>query len=100
MKDDIFRQQREAEERVRRMQERARRLLREQPVNLYRGAELTAAAVPFDPPKRTPPAARPAVRHPDGEERDERLFLLLLAALLSQSDASLQLIALLLYIAG
>lgn len=110
--------QRDAAARVKAMEEHTRRLVREQPVNVYRGVAVT-------PPTASRPVAEPPcemavnpVCEPPCEEvasptpscqnsrslslfdgDNERLLLLLLAAVLAKNGAPLELLLALLYVA-
>ena len=87
--------QQQAAARVREMEERSRRLVQEHPVNIYRGVV-------------TPPVeqAQPCASSPCNNgisslfgADNERLLLLLLAAVLAKNGAPLELLLALLYIA-
>lgn len=84
--------QQQAAARVREMQERSRRLVQEHPINVYRGI--------------TPPCDEPSSPRCDNSGLsallggdNERLLLLLLAAVLAKNGAPLELLLALLYIA-
>lgn len=109
----VAKAQQEAAARVQAMEERSRRLVREHPVNVYRGVTVgtpvvtPAAEPPCDPvcetpvsPCETPPAACENSRCLSLFGGDnERLFLLLLAAVLLKNGAPIQLLLALLYVA-
>lgn len=106
--ENMLRMQQEAAERVRKMQERARKFVDDEPVSINRNPPhilhehpQPAVALPVeeDPPK-------PILHKKDtlsflsgfGNDR-EQLFLLLIAVLLVKNDAPIELILALLYIA-
>ncbi len=109
--------QQEAAARVQAMQEHARRMVREHPVNIYRGVAIgQPAPVPCPPPpvveappcQPTPPPCSEVVAAPPCENNrglsllggdNERLLLLLLAAVLAKNGAPLELLLALLYVA-
>lgn len=108
---NILQQQREAAARVRAMEERSRRLVREHPVNVYRGVT-TAPAVPCPPPPReTPGRPEPCPQPPCQADRkegslsllpgldNECMLILLLAVVLAKNGAPMELLLALLYIA-
>jgi hypothetical protein len=97
--------QREAEQRVQRMAERSRRLVREQPMHVYRPVP-TPPCEPHKqemPPKEAACVVReetPCVCEPHTEAGDSESWLLLLLILvLWRNHAPLELILALLYIA-
>lgn len=109
---NVVQLQREAADRVRQMEERSRRLVQEQPVHIYRGVTLAPLMerqaiaeppAPAESPKPTP--SKPAVCRPAGglaglfEGDNERLLLLLLAAVLAKNGAPIELMLALLYVA-
>lgn len=119
---NVLQLQQAAAARVRQMEEHSRRLVREHPVNVYRGVTLTPPPPrpqppqpppqerPCEPicPSQTPPAS-PVCEQPApcsdqgllsllGGDK-ERLLLLLLAVVLLKNGASVHLILALLYIA-
>ncbi len=114
----VMQLQREAAERVRRMQEQSRRLVREHPVNVYRGVSFAQPAPPpppntaceAAPPSaicETPCAAEKPAPCPTGIEGltalaqgdEERLLVLLLVVVLAKNGAPLELLLALLYVA-
>lgn len=102
--NNMMRMQQEAAERVQRMQEHSRRLVREHPVNVYRGVTLT-------PPERLEPIEEKPVEtageHTSGlgglaallQGDQEQTLVLLLAVILAKNGAPLELVLALLYIA-
>ena len=102
MDESMLRMQQEAAERVRQMQERARRFVHEEP----------APPPPMEPPAPSEPAARDAHEEEKlavppkrgslltnfGKDR-EQLFLLMIAVLLVKNDAPIELVLALLYLA-
>ncbi len=112
----VMQLQREAAQRVQRMAERSRRLVREHPVHIYRGTTV-APAPPCAPPPVTeepvqdcaiceevpavcepaPPVCRPS--EPSGGTDQESLLLLLLLVMLWRNHAPMELLLALLYIA-
>ncbi len=102
--NNVMRMQREAAERVQRMQEHSRRLVREHPVNVYRGVTLTSPEIP-EPTEEKPGEA--AVEHTSGlgglaallQGDQEQTLVLLLAVILAKNGAPLELVLALLYIA-
>ena len=126
---NVLQMQREAADRVRQMEERSRRLVREHPVNIYRGVTFTppreAASPRQEPTPRQEPPARQTSCEPACETQappreplceaskqscdqgllslfggdKERLLLLLVAVVLLKNNASPQLILALLYVA-
>ena len=83
--------------RVHAMEERSRRLVQEHPVNVYRGVTATPAVPPScDPPVASCENSRPLSLF---EGDNERLLLLLLAAVLLKNGAPLPLLLALLYVA-
>ena len=110
MDENMLRMQQEAAERVRQMQERARRFVSEEP----------PSAAPMDIPAPPGPAGKPQEAHrscgskkPDslsvsprggsflsdfGRDK-EQLFLLMIAVLLVKNDAPIELVLALLYLA-
>ena len=107
----VAKAQREAAARVQAMEERSRRLVREHPVNVYRGVTVgTPAAAPEPPcevvceppvlPCDPPPATCESSRSLSLFGGDnERLLLLLLAAVLLKNGAPTELLLALLYVA-
>ncbi len=121
----VMQMQREAERRVQRMAERSRRLVREQPVHVYRGTTVSPCAPCERPPRREAVAEPPTVQETDAvceptpcsceptpcerestlccstaESSDsEGLLLLLLVFVLWRNHAPLELLLALLYIA-
>ena len=110
--------QQEAAERVKRMAERSRRLVREHPVNVYHGVTLTSSPPPqreelpeeksaCEPektapttPRKTPnqsPRSKDLMSFLAGDQ--ERVLLLLLILMLSHNDAPAELLLALLYVA-
>ncbi len=107
--------QHEAEQRVRRMAERSRRLVREHPVHVYRGTTVTPAVAcerpqpeeplceeepcavcePCEPTPCEPVPCKPHVDTGDGES----WLLLLLILVLWRNHAPLELLLALLYVA-
>ena len=119
---NVAQAQREAAARVKTMEEHTRRLVREHPVNIYRGVAVTPSAVrpappaepdchtpcdPTEPPCETPvepiPAPTPCYQNSRSLSLfggdNERLLLLLLAAVLLKNGAPTELLLALLYIA-
>jgi hypothetical protein len=118
---NVLQMQREAAARVKQMEERSRRLVREHPVNLYRGVTLaplmkeqqpppktvdaTAQAAPSCSPPETAPPCEPPKSTSCGELSglfggdNECLFLLLLVIVLAKNGAPMELLLALLYIA-
>lgn len=119
---NIAQMQQEAAARVRQMEERSRRLVREHPVNVYRGVTLAPLM------EKRPEPPEPAVCPPETavcpvetavppscpvkEEScqkgglaalfggdNERMFILLLAAVLAKNGAPMELLLALLYVA-
>lgn len=107
----VMRMQQEAAERVQRMQEHSRRLVREHPVNVYRGVSFTPNAAEESPndtaPKATLEEQHPTVAPtvPEGglaallQGDEEQTLVLLLAVILAKNGAPLELVLALLYIA-
>ncbi len=114
----VMQLQREAAERVRRMQEQSRRLVREHPINVYRGVSFTPPTMPPPPPAddntpplpathETPCATEKPAPCPTGIEGltalaqgdEERLLILLLVVVLAKNGAPLELLLALLYVA-
>lgn len=85
--------QQQAAARVREMQERSRRLVQEHPINVYRGI-----TPPCDEPSSPPRCNNSGLSALFGGD-NERLLLLLLAAVLAKNGAPLELLLALLYIA-
>ena len=114
---NVLQQQRQAAARVRAMEERARRLVQEHPVNVYRGVTLTPAThtepirpdTPCDPqpPCPPPPPCAPACPTESKENGlsslfggdNERLLIVLLAVVLAKKGAPMELLLALLYVA-
>ncbi len=102
---NVMRLQQEAAARVQRLQEHSRRLVREHPVNVYRGVT-PAPPVPRRPePEATPCTDAPAPP-PTGTALEtllqgdqEQSLVLLLAVLLAKNGAPIELVLALLYIA-
>ena len=99
----VLRMQQEAAERVQRMQEHSRRLVKEHPVHVYRGVSFTEE-VPSEPPApETKP--EPCETVADGglaallQGDQEQTLVLLLAVILAKNGAPLELVLALLYIA-
>ena len=112
---NLLQMQKEAAARVKQMEERSRRLVREHPVNLYRGVTLA----PFleqeqaptqnapEPPCRDPEPSAPCTSVCPTPKRatdlfcgdSEQVLLLLLAAVLWKNNAPIELVLVLLYIA-
>lgn len=103
---NMMQMQQEAAERVKRMQERSRRLVQEHPVNVYRGVTMTP---PIDPPEeQEAPCDEPntvcetnslnsglaALLQGD----QEQTLVLLLAVILAKNGAPLELVLALLYV--
>ena len=96
--------QQEAAERVRRMQERSRRLVEEHPINAYRGVTLTPPEA--EPIQRKTPCSPPneKVSPPSGglaallQGDQEQTLVLLLAVILAKNGAPLELVLALLYV--
>lgn len=102
----MMQMQQEAAERVKRMQERSRRLVQEHPLNVYRGVTVT-------PPEPAPPKT-PCDTPPSTCEREtaplngglsallqgdqEQTLVLLLAVILAKNGAPLELVLALLYV--
>ena len=84
--------QQQAAARVREMEERSRRLVQEHPINLYRG-------IAAEPPCIEPPPERCGGLSAVFGGDNERLLILLLAAVLAKNGAPLELLLALLYIA-
>mgnify|MGYP000022411606 FL=1 len=109
MEKAIWQMQQEAEQRVRRMQERSRRLMEEQnhrsAASLY-AARTAAEAVrepyrtAWRPQEPHPPHPAPAPPPPAPEDDRERLFLLLLSVFLKENGAGTLLVLMLLYLAA
>ncbi len=97
---DVMQLQQQAAARVRDMEERTRRLVEEHPVGVYQGVTVAPFLDRCDREKPTPPPCdTPALPPlPTGDDR-ERYLLLLIAAVLSQNGAPLELLLALLYIA-
>lgn len=119
---NIMRMQQEAAERVKRMQEQSRRLVRDYPVHVYRGTTLTPAEAPAGEPT-VPEILPPETEQPSGDESassfgngsaplsaeatldalfhgdQEQWLVLLLAVVLAKSGAPLELVLALLYVA-
>ncbi|HJD24520.1 MAG TPA: hypothetical protein H9694_10330 [Firmicutes bacterium] len=97
MDDNMLRMQQEAAERVRQMQERARRFVKEEPP-----APMDIPCPPEPSPKGkeelSPPPRRGSLLANFGKDR-EQLFLLMLAVLLVKNDAPIELVLALLYLA-
>lgn len=112
----VMQLQQEAAQRVQRMAERSRQLVREQPIHVYRGATVTpippavpepceAPAIPAEPQPQ--PCACTAVEQKPREKGvlsflagdEERVLLLLLIAILGQNSAPPELLLALLYVA-
>ena len=113
---NVLRMQQEAAQRVQRMAERSRRLVREHPVNVYRGVSLTrqeppAAAEPktvCEPEKSICEEKRPACTCDKTGDKgwlsflagdQERALLLLLILVLGKNGAPAELLLALLYVA-
>ena len=99
MDENMLRMQQEAAERVRQMQERARRYVSEEPPG---PAPMDIPASPESPlcKQEEPPSPprRGSILANFGKDR-EQLFLLMLAVLLVKNDAPIELILALLYLA-
>ncbi|HIZ20557.1 MAG TPA: hypothetical protein H9674_06830 [Firmicutes bacterium] len=99
MDDNMLRMQQEAAERVRQMQERARRFVNEEPPA---PAPMDIPCPPEPSPKGkeelAPPPRRGSLLSNFGKDR-EQLFLLMLAVLLVKNDAPIELVLALLYLA-
>ena len=99
MDDNMLRMQQEAAERVRQMQERARRFVNEEPPA---PAPMDIPCPPEPSPKEkeelAPPPRRGSLLANFGKDR-EQLFLLMLAVLLVKNDAPVELVLALLYLA-
>ena len=113
--------QQEAAERVQRMAERSRRLVREHPVNVYRGVTFVSPTPAYEVADEPPACecnaceqaaceAPPVCEHPKQNPRSkdlvsflagdsERVLLLLLILMLSHNDAPAELLLALLYVA-
>ena len=95
---DVQHLQQQAAARVREMEERTRRLVSEHPVSVYRGVTVAPFLDRPAPPPPTPvkaPSLPPLLTADDRE----RYLLLLIAAVLAQNDAPVELLLALLYIA-
>ncbi|MBP3435652.1 MAG: hypothetical protein J6K62_04915 [Clostridia bacterium] len=102
---NMMQMQQEAAERVKRMQERSRRLVQEHPVNVYRGVTMT-------PPRELPEQQETPCDEPptacesslnsglaallQGDQ--EQTLVLLLAVILAKNGAPLELVLALLYV--
>lgn len=84
---DIFQMQHQAEERVRRMEERARQVVQNRQPS------------PVNRPIRKDPPPEIVCASPVSDDRQEQAMLLLLALLLYRSGAGLELVVALLYLA-
>lgn len=92
--------QKAAARRVRETEEHARRLVREHPVNVWRGVTFPLETVKEPQPPKLPDAPLPVLQKPAAPPIDrEQALLLLLAALLLKNGAEAPLILALLYIA-
>ncbi len=97
--------QQEAAERVKRMQERSRRLVQEHPINVYRGVTMTPEVTPSQD-TATPCDEPTAVRETPAESGlaallqgdSEQTLVLLLAVILAKNGAPLELVLALLYV--
>lgn len=100
----MMQMQQEAAERVKRMQERSRRLVQEHPLNVYRGVTVTP---PEPAPPKTPCEAPPGTCESaplsgglsallQGDQ--EQTLVLLLAVILAKNGAPLELVLALLYV--
>ena len=107
---DVLKAQQQAAARVQEMEERSRRFVREQPVNVYRGVAVASPCpAPKPPVPETPcaPVCPPAPVCGCENSRtlslfggdNERLLLLLLAGVLAKNGAPLELLLALLYVA-
>ena len=90
--------QQQAAARVREMEERSRRLVQEHPVNIYRGIALTPPVEQTAPPCPPLPCTGGGLSALFGGD-NERLLVLLLAAVLAKNGAPLELLLALLYVA-
>ncbi len=104
----VMQMQQEAAERVQRMQERSRSLVREHPVNVYRGVTLTPPQAeevveqqetPCDEPKTPRPTTAGGGLAALLQGDQEQTLVLLLAVMLAKSGAPLELVLALLYVA-
>ncbi len=117
---NMIQMQQEAAERVKRMQERSRRLVQEHPVNVYRGTTVTPSGrvePPVSEPECLPPNGKPKasvqteVSLPTERPSDtgaglasllqgdrEQTLVLLLAVILAKNGAPLELVLALLYV--
>lgn len=103
MDENMLRMQQEAVERVRQMQERARRYVENDPITLSAPSDPLPASADPDPPLPASPRAREpkgalSLLDGFGEDKDQ-LLLLMLAVLLVKNNAPIELILALLYIA-
>ncbi|MBQ3259213.1 MAG: hypothetical protein IJA68_01690 [Clostridia bacterium] len=97
---DVLHLQQQAAARVREMEERTRRLVQEHPVNVYHGVTVAPFLDRCEREKPTPPPCEaPTLPHLPTDSDRERYLLLLLAAMLSQNNAPIELLLALLYIA-
>ncbi len=104
---ETIRLQQEAEDRVRRMRERSRRLVLEHDDTAGNGpaVEMPPVRRPSPPPPPTPVVPNPAVEatgngtKPDTEMKNEQILLLLLAVFLLKNGGRMELILALLYLA-
>ncbi len=102
---NVLQMQKEAAERVQRMQERSRRLVQEHPVNVYHGVSMVPPETAL-PPKTpcTEPNNSAANSSPLGglaallQGDEEQTLVLLLAVILAKNGAPLELVLALLYV--
>lgn len=100
----MMQMQQEAAERVKRMQERSRRLVQEHPLNVYRGVTVTPpeSALPKTPCEAPPGTCESAPLNSglsallQGDQ--EQTLVLLLAVILAKNGAPLELVLALLYV--
>lgn len=103
---NMMQMQQEAAERVKRMQERSRRLVQEHPINVYHGVTLTPKN---DPPEQqeTPCEEPHTVQETSSlnsglaallQGDQEQTLVLLLAVILAKNGAPLELVLALLYV--
>lgn len=108
---NVLRMQQEAAQRVQRMQEHSRRLVREHPINVYHGVTFEPSPpceeeAPVEPPcdmEKTPPPCKKETTGGGiaallGGDQEQTLVLLL-AVILAKNGAPLELVLALLYIA-
>lgn len=98
---NVLRMQQEAAQRVQRMQEHSRRLVREHPINVYHGVTFEPSP-PCDMEKTPPPCKKETtgggIAALLGGDQEQTLVLLL-AVILAKNGAPLELVLALLYIA-